>query len=61
MSFKIDLSNKHYDIDFLERRLRSLLIQEDYEKATRIRKWIDDLAFHYHGLTQEQLNLLIIT
>lgn len=61
MIFKIELDNKHYDIDFLERKLVLLLIQEDYERASRVRRWIDELAFHYHGLTPEQLNLIIKT
>ena len=61
MIFKIELNNKHYDIDFLERKLVLLLIQEDYERASRVRRWIDELALYYHGLTPEQLNLFIKT
>lgn len=56
---RIDIKNKHYDIDFLERRLISLIDKEEYEKAAVIRRWIDELVYYYHGITPEELFELI--
>lgn len=36
----LDYSN---DIKFLYKRLRQLLEQEEYEKCSKIKSWIDDL------------------
>lgn len=57
----INLDNKHYDIIWLEKRLRQLINIEEYEKARRVRNWIDELALLHHGLSSEELNQLIIT
>ena len=38
---------KHGDIIFLERRLRDLLEEENYEKAAVIKRWIDELTIFY--------------
>lgn len=46
----IDIKNKHYDIDFLERRLKFLIEKEEYEKAAVIRRWLDELVYYYHGI-----------
>jgi protein-arginine kinase activator protein McsA len=56
----IDLDNKHYDICFLEKRLRYLISIEEYERAMVVRNWINDLAWLHHGVNSEQLNKLII-
>lgn len=56
---RIDIKNKHYDIDFLERRLISLIDKEECEKAAVIRSWIDELVYYYHGITPEELFELI--
>lgn len=56
---RIEIKNKHYDIDFLERRLLFLIEVEDYEKAAVIRRWIDELAYYHHGITPEELFELI--
>jgi protein-arginine kinase activator protein McsA len=50
---------KHYDILFLEKRLRHLIHLEEYEKAARVRKWIDELALFHHNLKPEELNKFI--
>lgn len=55
----IDIKNKHYDIDFLERRLKFLIEKEEYEKAAVIRRWLDELVYHYHGITPDELYHLI--
>ena len=38
---------KHGDIIFLERRLRDLLEEENYEKAAVVKRWIDELTIFY--------------
>ncbi len=35
------------DIWFLEQRLAHLVEQEDYERAARIKRWIDELKVLY--------------
>ena len=55
----IDIKNKHYDIDFLERRLKFLIEKEEYEKAAVIRRWLDELVYYYHGITPEELYHLV--
>lgn len=57
----INLNDKHYDIYFLERRLRHLISIEEYEKAVIVRKWIDELALLHHGLNSEELMSYITT
>jgi protein-arginine kinase activator protein McsA len=59
MIMRIDIDNKHYDIDFLERRLIFLIESEEYEKAVVIRRWIDELVYYHHGITPEELFELI--
>jgi protein-arginine kinase activator protein McsA len=38
------------DIIFLERRLKELIEVENYEKATVIKRWIDELTIFYRDV-----------
>jgi protein-arginine kinase activator protein McsA len=38
---------KPMDIWFLEQRLEHLVEQEDYERAARVKRWIDELEILY--------------
>lgn len=40
---KSDVNKKTMDILFLERRLKQLIKDEEYEKASVIKRWIDEL------------------
>ena len=48
----LDIQNKHYDIVFLERKLLELIIRENYESAITLKRWIRELAYFHHGLTE---------
>lgn len=52
----LDIENKHYDIDYLERRLLFLVINERYEKANVLSRWIKELALLHHGIKEEELD-----
>jgi protein-arginine kinase activator protein McsA len=56
-----NIENKHLDIICLEKRLRQLIILEEYEKAVRVRRWIDELALIHHGIAPEQLIKFTVT
>jgi len=45
----IEIDNKHPDIIFLERRLRQLVMLEEYERAAVIKRWLDELLVYHHG------------
>ena len=42
---------KNKDIIFLELRLRSCIINEEYEKAAKLHEWINDL---YDSITKKE-------
>lgn len=46
----IEIENKHPDIIFLERRLKQLVKSEEYERAVIIKRWLDELTIHHHGI-----------
>ena len=46
----IEIDNKHQDIVFLERRLKIHIVNEDYEKAAVLKRWIEELFIHHHGI-----------
>ena len=46
----IEIDNKHPDIIFLERRLINHILNEEYEKAAVLKRWIDELLAHHHGI-----------
>lgn len=46
----IEIDNKHQDIIFLERRLKNHVLNEEYERAAVLKRWIDELLVHHHGI-----------
>lgn len=46
---KIQKSEYHHDIVFLKERLVELFKREEYEKISRIQKWIEDLIDFYES------------
>lgn len=55
----LDIENKHYDIVYLERRLLELIIREDYEQAVTLKRWIRELAYFHHGITEDEVEKLL--
>ena len=51
----LDIKNKHYDIEFLERKLLESVIREKYETAHTLSRWIKELALFHHGIKEEEL------
>ena len=45
--FVMGKKRKPMDIWFLEQRLENLVEQEDYERAARVKRWIDELEILY--------------
>jgi protein-arginine kinase activator protein McsA len=41
---KSSVKKKTMDIIFLERRLKKLVLSEEYEKVSIIKRWIDELS-----------------
>lgn len=52
----LDIQNKHYDIEYLERRLLEYVIKERYEQANTLSRWIKELALFHHGIKEEELS-----
>lgn len=44
MDSKKSVKKKSMDILFLEKRLKEHILEEDYEKAAVIKRWIDELT-----------------
>jgi hypothetical protein len=55
----LDIQNKHYDIYFLEKKLLELVVKENYERAITLKRWIRELAYLHHGLTEEEVERLL--
>lgn len=41
---KSNVKKKPMDVIFLERRLKQLIMDEEYERASVIKRWIDELS-----------------
>lgn len=52
----LDIKNKHYDIDFLERKPLECVIREKYESAKTLSRWIRELAEFHHGIKEKELD-----